>query len=91
MSRRSLCHSRYTMPEGTLKAFADHGEVHTVLPEGGGDSGEVIAEFAKTGISVDTLAMQLQDEGAKSFVSSWTELMTGIASKRAALNQMVAG
>lgn len=79
-----------TMPEGTLKAFADHGEVDTVLPDDGGDSDEVIGEFAKAGISVDALAAQLQDEGAKSFVSSWNELMAGIASKRAALNQTAA-
>jgi transaldolase len=79
-----------TMPEGTLKAFADHGEVDTVLPDDGGDSDEVIGEFAKAGISVDELAGQLQDEGAKSFVSSWNELMAGIASKRAALTQTVA-
>jgi transaldolase len=78
------------MPEGTLKAFADHGEVDTVLPDDGGDSDEVIGEFAKAGISVDALGAQLQDEGAKSVVSSWNELMAGIASKRAALTQTVA-
>jgi hypothetical protein len=80
-----------TMPEGTWKAFADHGEVDTVLPDDGGDSDEVVGEFAKAGISVDELAGQLQHEGAKSFVSSWNELMARIASKRAALTQTVAG
>ncbi len=46
---------------------------------------EVLAQFAKAGIDVDALAGQLQDEGAKSFVQSWSELMAVIASKRAAL------
>jgi transaldolase len=78
-----------TMPEGTLKAFAEHGEVDTILPADGGDSDEVIEEFARAGISVDTLAAQLQDEGARSFVSSWNELISAIASKRVTLDQCV--
>jgi transaldolase len=78
-----------TMPEGTLKAFADHGEVDTVLPDDGGDNNEVIEEFAKAGISVDALAVQLQDEGTKSFVRSWNDLIAAITSKRAALSQVI--
>ena len=73
------------MPEGTLKALADHGEVGPLLPADGGDCEAVLAEFAKAGIDVDALAAQLQDEGAKSFVKSWNELMAVIASKSAAL------
>ena len=56
-----------TMPEGTLKALADHGELGTTLPPDGGDCEEVLAQFAKAGVDVDALAAQLQDEGAKSF------------------------
>ena len=74
-----------TMPEGTLKAFADHGEVGPILPADGGDCEDVLAQFAKAGIDIDALAAQLQDEGAKSFVKSWNELMAVIASKSAAL------
>jgi transaldolase len=79
-----------TMPEGTLKALADHGELGTVLPADGGDCEEVIGEFAKAGIDVDALAAQLQDEGAKSFVNSWNELMAVITSKSSALKDAVA-
>ena len=79
-----------TMPEGTLKALADHGELGTILPADGGDCEEVLAQFAKAGIDVDTLAAQLQDEGAKSFVKSWNELMAVITSKSAALKEAVA-
>jgi len=79
-----------TMPEGTLIALADHGELGTVLPADGGDCEQVLAKFAKTGINVDGLAAQLQDEGAKSFVKSWNELLAVITSKSSALKQAVA-
>ena len=74
-----------TMPEGTLNALADHGELGTILPADGGDCEEVLAQFAQAGIDVDALAAQLQDEGAKSFVKSWNDLMAVISSKSAAL------
>jgi transaldolase len=75
-----------TMPEGTLKALAEHGELGTILPADGGDCEEVLTEFAKAGINVDSLAADLQDQGAKSFVKSWTDLMAVIASKSSALS-----
>jgi len=74
-----------TMPEGTLKALADHGALGDMLPADGGDCEEVLARFARAGIDVDALASQLQDEGAKSFVNSWHELMDVIATKSTAL------
>ena len=78
-----------TMPEGTLKALAEHTDVGPTLPVDGGDCEEVLAKFARAGIDVDALAAQLQDEGAKSFVKSWNDLMTVIASKSATLNEPV--
>jgi transaldolase len=71
-----------TMPEGTLKAFADHGEVGEALAPDGGDCEKVLAGFAKAGIDIDALAKRLQDEGAASFVKSWNDLMERIDSKR---------
>ena len=76
-----------TMPESTLKALADHGALGGLMPADGGDSDQVLARFADAGIDVDALAGQLQAEGAKSFVSSWQELMGVIASKSAALQK----
>jgi transaldolase len=76
-----------TMPEGTLKALADHGELGAILPADGGDCEEVLARFVKAGIDIDALGAQLQDEGAKSFVKSWNDLMDVIASKSAALKK----
>jgi transaldolase len=74
-----------TMPEGTLKALAEHGEIGPILPQDGGDSEATLAEFAKAGIDPGALAARLQDEGARSFVKSWNELMTVIAAKSATL------
>ena len=74
-----------TIPEKTLLAFADHGELGAVMPEDGGDCEQVLADFAKAGIDIDALATQLQSDGAKSFVESWNDLMGVIASKSAAL------
>ena len=71
-----------TMPEATLKAFADHGNFGETLP---GSADEVLAKFAKAGIDIDALAAQLLDEGTGSFVKSWNELMACIASKSDAL------
>jgi len=76
-----------TMPEGTLKAVADHGALAGILTADGGDSEEVLARFAESGVDVEALATKLQDDGAKSFVASWRELMDVIASKTAALDK----
>ncbi len=76
-----------TMPEGTLKAFAQHGRLGTSLTADGGDFEEVLAQFSKVGININELADRLQDEGARSFVRSWDELMVVIASKSADLEK----
>ena len=70
-----------TMPEGTLKALADHGVVGAAMPTDGGDGQEVLARFDAAKIDVQALAARLQDEGAKAFVNSWNELMGVIGSK----------
>jgi transaldolase len=72
-----------TMPEGTLKAFAEHGKIGPLLPADGGDCEEVLARFEKAGVDLDALAGRLQDEGAKAFVASWNEMLAAIGSKTA--------
>jgi transaldolase len=74
-----------TMPEGTLKAFADHGDLGEIMPADGGDSEAELDQFAAAGVDVDELAAKLQDEGATSFVKSWNDLLSVISSKTAAL------
>jgi transaldolase len=76
-----------TMPEGTLKAFADHGRVGAPLSPDGGDSDRVLAAFAEAGIDTAALAARLQEEGAASFVKSWNDLMDCVQSKSTALRK----
>jgi transaldolase len=76
-----------TMPEGTLKALADHGDIGAALAADGGNAEEELARFAAAKVDVQALSRQLQDEGAKSFVKSWNELMEVIGSKSAVLKR----
>jgi len=75
-----------TMPEATLLALAEETEVGPLLPADGGDSEQVLAEFARDGVDIDALAARLQQEGAASFAKSWDQLMAVIEAKSAALN-----
>jgi transaldolase len=70
-----------TMPEATLLAFADHGQVPNALSVDGGDSETVLERFARAGIDAGKLAERLQREGAEAFVKSWNDLMLCIESK----------
>ena len=76
-----------TMPEGTLKALADHGDLSEIMSANGGDCEAVLGQFSKAKIDIDDLAAKLQNDGAKSFVGSWNELMAVIASKSATLGK----
>jgi len=76
-----------TMPDVTLKALAEHGDVSTTLPADGGNSEEELARFADAKIDVHALSRQLQDEGAKSFVKSWNDLLGVISSKSTLLKR----
>ena len=76
-----------TMPEGTLKAFGQHGEVGESLAPDGGDCEAVLARFKSADIDIDALAQQLQDEGAASFVKSWNDLMDQVATKGQAIRK----
>ncbi|MGI8727313.1 MAG: transaldolase [Solirubrobacterales bacterium] len=67
-----------TMPDSTVEAFADHGEVGAPLPDDGGDCEQVLASFEEAGVDIDALASRLQSEGAEKFNDSWRELLAGI-------------
>lgn len=77
-----------TMPEKTLKALADHGELSELMAADGSDCEAVLHQFAAAGIDVNALAEQLQIEGAKSFAKSWNELMAVIDTKSAVLGKV---
>ena len=74
-----------TMPEETLLAFGEHGRVSGVIPRDGADCEQVLAAFRKDGIDVAKLGVDLQTEGAKSFVESWQDLLKAIETKSKAL------
>jgi transaldolase len=76
-----------TMPENTLKAFVDHGELGPVLSADAGDAEKMLGEFRKAGVDLAALALKLQDDGAASFVASWNNLLSVIASKGSSLAQ----
>jgi transaldolase len=74
-----------TMPEKTLHAFADHGQLHGAMALEGGDTATMLAQIADAGVHIDALALQLQQEGAEAFVKSWNQLMQRIVDKAGAL------
>jgi transaldolase len=74
-----------TIPDKTLEAFYDHGEVGDPMPADGGDCDEVLAKFTAAGVDVQALAAKLQSDGATAFVDSWTDLMDRIAAQSRSL------
>ena len=75
-----------TVPEGTLRAFYDHGHVGKSMPMDGGDSAATLREFTEAGVDLDALAARLQSDAAKGFVDSWNDLMAHIDEQSAALS-----
>ena len=75
------------MPEPTLQALADHGHIVSTMAAEGGRCEEELAQFVQAGVDLEALGAQLQDEGAKSFVKSWNELLAVIASTCETLKQ----
>ena len=74
-----------TIPEKTLRAFADHGRVDGVMATDGGDAEQLLQRYADAGIDTEELATRLQQEGAAAFVKSWKHLLQRIEDKAAAL------
>jgi transaldolase len=73
------------MPEATLIAFGDHGKVDRAMSPDQPDVEDVLRRFSEAGIDIDALGLELQNDGAKSFVKSWSELMDVISSRGAEL------
>ena len=75
-----------TMPEATLRAFADHGSVGAALPADGGYAEAVLEEFRREGVDDEALAARLQREGTEAFAASWNALLLRVALKSAQLS-----
>jgi transaldolase len=68
-----------TMPEKTMMAFADHGEVHgDMVSDTEADAQQVMDDLAAVGISYDDVVQVLEDEGVEKFEASWHELVTTV-------------
>jgi len=74
-----------TIPENTLRAFAERGKLTGSLAADGGDADAVLERFATAGVDVDSLAAKLQRDGVQAFAKSWAELLQRLESKSAAL------
>ncbi|MGH3635681.1 MAG: transaldolase family protein, partial [Mycobacterium sp.] len=74
-----------TMPDATLEAFFDHGEVGDPLPADGGDADALLTRFAEAGVDLGEVAAQLQRDGATSFVDAWNELMGRLETQTSAV------
>jgi transaldolase / glucose-6-phosphate isomerase len=70
-----------TMPESTLRAFADHGRVRPTLEEGVDEAERVIASLAEAGIDLDSVTAKLLEEGVESFAKDYDKLLEAIDAK----------
>jgi transaldolase len=69
-------HTVNTMPEATLHATADHGELRGDTIDGTYDeSRTVFDELEELGISYDDVVAVLEDEGVRKFADSWHDLL----------------
>jgi transaldolase len=74
-----------TMPESTLRAVADHGEIRGDTVHGTYDqSREVFAALAGLGIAYDDVVQVIEEEGVAKFAASWQELLETIKAEMAA-------
>ncbi|MFD4790929.1 transaldolase [Streptomyces sp. NPDC058459] len=68
-----------TMPEGTLKATADHGDITGDTVTGGYEQARAdLAAVERLGISYDEVVQQLEDEAVAKFEAAWLELLDAV-------------
>jgi len=74
-----------TMPEETIKAFQDHGEVALTLEQDVDEARRFFEEIEAAGVDVDDVTRVLEEEGVQKFADSFDELLNGIRAKRGEL------
>jgi transaldolase len=72
-----------TMPDGTLRAFADHGTLARTVDHEPQEADEVLAQLAAAGIDMEDVEQTLEDEGVHSFSKSFDELLQSLSDKAA--------
>jgi transaldolase len=70
-----------TMPEATLRAFADHGDPTRPPIDDGGGADETLRRAEDAGIHLDAVTAELEREGVRSFCDSYHELLDCIETK----------
>jgi transaldolase len=70
-----------TMPEATLRAFADHGNVRRTRSADSGAAEEILRRAEEAGIDLAALTAQLEREGVRSFCDSYHELLACVETK----------
>jgi len=74
-----------TMPEETIEAFQDHGEVALTLERDVDEAKRVFERLAEAGVDYDDVVVTLEQEGVQKFSDSFSELLDGIQAKRGEL------
>jgi transaldolase len=74
-----------TMPEETIEAFQDHGEVALTLEQGLDEARRVFDRIAEAGVGYDDVVVTLEEEGVQKFSDSFAELLDGVSAKRGEL------
>jgi len=74
-----------TMPEQTLRAFAEHGQVARTLDSDPPGSAQTLADAAAAGVDLPAITAELEREGVQSFCDSYRQLLDCIDSKLGAL------
>jgi transaldolase len=70
-----------TMPEKTMKAYADHGEPGTPVQQTYEDAASVLKAVAEAGVDLDDVFRVIEEEGVQKFVDSWDELTESVRSE----------
>jgi transaldolase len=74
-----------TMPEETIRAFQDHGEVALTLERDLDEAQRVFDRIAEVGVDYDDVVATLEREGVEKFADSFRELLDGVKAKRGEL------
>ena len=70
-----------TMPDKTLRAFAEHGNVARALDSAGDAAASVLSAAAAEGVGLEAITSELEREGVSAFCDSYRELLACIESK----------
>jgi transaldolase len=74
-----------TMPEETIDAFQDHGEVALTLEADVDGAKQLFERIAEAGVDYDDVVVTLEQEGVEKFADSFRELLDGVKAKRGEL------